>query len=47
MDMLTALPGFTAFIQATWKGQLETAQMLLAAGADPNAISVTDMTPLA
>jgi ankyrin repeat protein len=41
------LPGFTAFIQATWKGQLETAQMLLAAGADPNAVSVTGMTPLA
>jgi ankyrin repeat protein len=41
------LPGFTPFIQATWKGQLETAQMLHAAGADPNAVSVTGMTPLA
>jgi ankyrin repeat protein len=41
------LPGFTAFMQATWKGKLETAQLLLAAGADPNAVSITDMTPLA
>ena len=41
------LPGFTAFMQATWKGQLETARLLLAAGADPNAVSVTGMTPLA
>lgn len=41
------LPGFTAFMQATWKGQLETAQLLLAAGADPDAVSITGMTPLA
>jgi ankyrin repeat protein len=41
------LPGFTAFMQATWKGKLETAQLLLAAGADPNAVSITEMTPLA
>jgi ankyrin repeat protein len=40
------LPGFTAFMQATWKGKLETAQLLLAAGADPNAVSITKMTPL-
>jgi len=41
------LPGFTAFMQATWKGKLGTAQVLLAAGADPTAVSVTGMTPLA
>jgi len=41
------LPGFTAFMQATWKGQLATARLLLAAGADPDAVSVTGMTPLA
>ncbi len=41
------LPGFTAFMQATWKGKLETARLLLSAGADPNAVSITDMTPLA
>jgi ankyrin repeat protein len=41
------LPGFTAFMQATWKGKLETARLLLGAGADPNAVSVTGMTPLA
>jgi ankyrin repeat protein len=34
-------------MQATWKGKLETAQLLLAAGADPNAVSITEMTPLA
>jgi hypothetical protein len=41
------LPGFTAFMQAAWKGKLETAQQLLAAGADPNAVSITGKTALA
>lgn len=41
------LPGFTALMQAAWKGKLETAQLLLAAGADPNAVSITGKTPLA
>jgi len=41
------LPGFTAFIQAAWKGQLPTAQLLYAAGADPNAVSIVGKTPLA
>jgi ankyrin repeat protein len=41
------LPGFTAFIQAAWKGKLETAQLLLAAGANPNAVAITGKTALA
>jgi ankyrin repeat protein len=41
------LPGFTALMQAAWKGKLRTAQVLLAAGADPDAVSITGKTPLA
>jgi ankyrin repeat protein len=40
------LPGWTALMQAAANGHLRAADVLLAAGADPNAVSSTGKTPL-